>query len=213
VHGPVTNKKHSTRTHGIRRRSKSGRTFFVKKIILMRHGKPLLVRTRWIAPYEMELWIRHYNLSDAVADGIPPSSMKLANSAAAIVASTAPRALSLVQALGHNATVADVVFREAELPFACWRFPRLPPPVWAGFFRMLWFFGYSRGSDSIQVTRSRARTAARKLVVLAETGPVLLVGHGIMNGLIAEELIALGWAGPKKQLSRYWSANIYGIQS
>ena len=183
------------------------------KIILMRHGKLLLTQTRWIAPVEMERWIEHYNLSEVEVDGMPVTSLKLANSAACIVASTASRALSSVQALGHTASVADAVFCEAPLPFALWRFPRQPPFIWAAIFRLLWFFGYSRGSESIQVTKTRAKAATQKLISLAENGSVLLVGHGIMNHLIAKELIALGWAGSARQKSKYWSASVYELQT
>ncbi|MFY9260336.1 MAG: hypothetical protein WAO71_07505 [Gallionella sp.] len=183
------------------------------EIILMRHGKPLLTQTCWIAPVEMERWIEYYNLSEVEADGMPTTSLKLANSAACIVTSTASRALSSVQALGHTASVADAAFCEAQLPFAFWRFPRLSPFVWVAFFRLLWFFGYSRGSDSIQVTKIRAKAAAQKLISLAEKGSVLLVGHGIMNRLIAKELIALGWGSSTRQGSKYWSACVYELET
>ena len=181
------------------------------KIILMRHGKPVLTQAGWIAPTGMERWIEHYNFSAVEADGAPVASLQLANSVACIAASTARRALSSVQARVHRASLVDALFCEAQLPFSLWRFPRLSPFVWAAFFRLLWLFGYSRGADSIRVTRSRARAAAHKLIALAENGPVLLVGHGIMNRLIGTELHALGWACPMKQESKYWSANVYEI--
>lgn len=183
------------------------------KITLMRHGKPVLAQTGWIAPVEMERWIECYNLSEVEVDSVPTTSLHLANSAACIVASSARRALSSVQTLGHTASVVDGVFCEAQLPFALWRFPRLSPFVWAAFFRMLWLFGYSRGADSIRVTQARAQTAAHKLIALAESGPVLLVGHGVMNRLIAKELRALGWSGPTKQGSKYWSASVYALKT
>ena len=185
--------------------------FSAMKIILMRHGKPRLTQTGRIAPVEMERWIEHYNFSNVEANGIPTTSLKLANAAACIVTSTTSRALSSVRALGHTASVADAVFCEAQLPFALWRFPRLSPYVWTAFFRLLWFFGYSRGSDSIQITKTRAKAAAQILVSLAGKCPVLLVGHGIMNRLIAKELIALGWNGSTRQQSKYWSASIYKL--
>jgi broad specificity phosphatase PhoE len=183
------------------------------KIILMRHGKPFLTQTDWVAPVEMDRWIEHYNLSMVEADCIPINSLKLANSASCIVASTAARTLSSVQALGHTASVADAVFCEAQLPFALWRFPRLAPFVWVAFFRLLWFFGYSQNSESVQVTKTRAKAAAQKLISLAEKGTVLLVGHGIMNHLIAKELIVLGWGSSTRLESKYWSASVYELQT
>jgi hypothetical protein len=183
------------------------------EIILMRHAKPILSEDGWIAPAEMERWIEHYDLSEVEAEGIPVVSLTLASSAALIVASTASRALSSVQALGHTPLVADTIFCEAPLPFALWRFPRLSPFVWCAFFRLLWFFGYSRGSASLQATQIRAKAAAHKLISLAENGTVLLMGHGIMNHLIAKELIALGWASPSKLKNKYWSASVYRLQT
>lgn len=183
------------------------------KIILMRHGKPVLAQAGRITPTEMERWIELYNLSEVKADDAPIASLQLANAATCIVSSTAPRALSSVQALGHTMSVVDAVFCEAQLPFALWRFPRLSPFVWAAFFRLFWFFGYSRGSESIQVTKIRAKAAARKLISLAGKGSVLLVGHGIMNRLIAKELVILGWIGPTKHKNKYWSVSVYELQT
>lgn len=183
------------------------------KIILMRHGEPVLAQTGRITPSEMESWIELYNLSEVKADSAPIASLQWGDSTTCIVTSTAPRALSSVQALGYTASVVDAVFCEAQLPFALWRFPRLSPFAWAAFFRLFWFFGYSQGSESIQVAKTRAKTAARKLISLSENGSVLLVGHGIMNRLIAKELIALGWAGPAKQQSKYWGTSVYRFQT
>lgn len=182
------------------------------RIILMRHGKPLLPRMGWIAPADIAHWIEHYNRSEVTTEDMPNVSVDLATSAACVVASTAPRALSSVAALGHTPSVTDAMFCEAALPHAPWRFPRLPPAVGAAFFRLLWFFGYSHGSDSFRATQARAKAAAEKLVDLAKSGSVLLVGHGIMNRLIAKELLTLGWLGPRKHENRYWSASIYGFQ-
>lgn len=86
---------------------------------------------------------------------------------------------------------------------------RLPAAVWVALFRLLWLCGFSRNADSIQKTGIRAKAAAQKLMTLAEKGPVLLVGHGIMNRLIARELIAAGWLAPASHTNNYWSANDY----
>lgn len=179
------------------------------EIILMRHGKPILAKWGWITAAEMHGWIGHYDRSEVERHGVPIASLKLANLARFVVASTAPRALSSVAALGHAASVVDAAFCEAPLPHASWRFTRLPPFAWAALFRLAWLFGYARGCDSVEVTKIRARTAARKLIALAERGGVLLVGHGIMNRLIARELVALGWTGAAKHQSQYWSSSVY----
>lgn len=159
----------------------------------------------------MAQWIARYNQAEVEAQNIPAESAMAAISALTIVASTAPRALSSARALGKATFLEDAVFSEAELPFGLWRAPWLPPAAWAAIFRILWFFGYSRGSASLKDTQHRANAAARQLVALAMDGPVLLVGHGIMNRLIGKELQARGWTARTKQGSRYWSMSVYDL--
>ena len=158
---------------------------------------------------QMGQWIDLYNQSIIKEGGIPAQCSEAALSASTIVASTAPRASASARALGDLPFMQEVIFTEAELPFALWRAPWLPAEAWAVIFRLLWLFGYARGSDSLQITRRRARAAAERLVALAATGPVLLVGHGIMNRLIGKELQALGWLARNRQGSRYWSMGVY----
>lgn len=179
------------------------------KIILMRHGLPILASDQRVSPFEMKQWIKQYDQSIVGLEGVPNSSLRLAKSAVSIVSSTAPRALSSLQAMGCSASVIDAVFCEAQMPTMCWRFPRLSPFFWTAIFRILWFCGYAPDAESVQAARVRARTAAERLVSLAEGGIVLLMGHGIMNRLIANELLALGWVGQPNHERRYWSAGIY----
>ncbi|WP_277346712.1 histidine phosphatase family protein [Janthinobacterium lividum] len=177
----------------------------------MRHGEPQLAKGRWIAPMQMGKWIDLYNQSLIKEGGIPAECPVAALAASTIVASTAPRACSTARALGDLPFKQEAIFTEAELPFALWKAPCLPPQAWAAIFRILWLCGYARGSDSLTLTRQRARAAAERLVALAAKGPVLLVGHGIMNRLIGKELQALGWLARNRQGSRYWSMGVYEL--
>lgn len=179
------------------------------QITLMRHGKPRLLKTRWLAPFEMAQWIADYDRAEVEAGAIPARSIDAAQSASLLGASPAPRALSSVQALGRTASLVADMFVEAELPFTLWRHPRLPPPVWAALFRLLWLVGYSRGAESIRAAKDRAKVAARRLATAARHGPVLLVGHGVMNRLIAKELRLLGWIGYARHGDKYWGTNVY----
>ncbi|MDZ5635778.1 hypothetical protein [Janthinobacterium sp. GMG1] len=181
------------------------------RITLMRHGEPRLAKGRWIAPMQMGQWIDRYNQSVIEDNDIPAECPVAALSASTIVASTAPRACSSARALGELPFMQEAIFIEAGLPFALWKAPWLPSQVWAVIFRLLWLFGYARGADSLAITRRRARAAAERLVALAANGPVLLVGHGIMNRLIGKELQALGWLARNRQGSRYWSMGVYEL--
>lgn len=175
----------------------------------MRHGQPLLASVTPITAARMGDWIDSYNLSRVKAENLPSANVRIANSAVTIVTSTSLRAISSVEALGQQPSLSEGLFCEAELPYARWRFLRLPPNAWAGLFRVLWFLGYSNECEALGAARQRAKTAASRLASLSTKGPVLLVGHGIMNRLIARELLSMGWSGPSSPSSAHWGCGVY----
>jgi broad specificity phosphatase PhoE len=178
-------------------------------ITLMRHGKPILATRRWRAPCDMSEWIVQYDRAEIDGVRIPAASLAAARSCAHIFASTLPRARVSAAALGCAVPRLDALFCEAALPFPLWRFPHLPPPLWASLLRIAWLLGYARGAATFAAETLRARQAANCLVAAAAEGPVLLVGHGIMNRLIARELRRSGWTSADCQRSGYWSAVRY----
>ncbi|UVM48162.1 histidine phosphatase family protein [Pseudomonas sp. B21-015] len=175
----------------------------------MRHGQPKLVATEKMSALDMKDWIEHYNRSEIINQPVPDASMQLATAATVIVSSNAPRALTSVRALGLNPALVDALFCEAQLPYGHWKWPRLSPFTWAFLLRVLWLCGYSRSVESVGTARMRASTAAQRLQFLASEGPVLLLGHGFMNRMIAKQLVADGWIRQTRNGSRYWSATVY----
>jgi len=175
----------------------------------MRHGQPTLATPLKIAMSDMKGWIEHYNRSEIADQTVPDASMRLAASASVIVSSSAPRALTSVQALGLKPAVVDELFCEAQLPYGHWRLPRLSPFPWAFIFRVLWLCGYSRDAEPVKAAKLRANTAAQRLQSLASEGPGLLLGHGVMNRLIARQLLADGWTRQQQNGSQYWSTAVY----
>ncbi|PQP01620.1 MULTISPECIES: histidine phosphatase family protein [Pseudomonas] len=175
----------------------------------MRHGQPKLATTEKISALDMKDWIEHYDRSEITDHAVPDASMQLAATATAIVSSSAPRALASVQALGLKPVLVDALFCEAQLPYGHWKRPRLSPFTWAFILRILWLCGYSRKVESARTAMMRASLAAQRLQALASEGPVLLVGHGFMNRMIAKQLVAGGWTRQKHNGSRYWSATVY----
>lgn len=179
------------------------------QITLMRHGKPNLPEMGWVNPRGMRLWIEHYNNADIDTDSIPHECFHVAASAKFIATSTLKRAELSSQSLGQKVSMADAVFSEAELPYSLWKLPYLPPKAWAVFFRLLWLCGYSRGAASHKATRIRATEAANTLVSAANDGPVLLVGHGVMNRYIGKELRSLGWTLVSGHDNGHWGIGVY----
>jgi broad specificity phosphatase PhoE len=180
-----------------------------REIILMRHGQPNLVAIDKVSALDMKLWIEQYNLAEIINQSAPEASVQLAATAKVIVSSSAPRALTSVRALGLQPTLVDAIFCEAQLPYGRWTLPRLSPFTWAFILRVLWLCGFSGKVESAGKARMRANTAAQRLQSLASEGPVLLLGHGFMNRMIAKQLEAAGWTRQKSSGNRYWSAMAY----
>ena len=176
------------------------------QITLMRHGKPKLASAGWVAGHEMGRWIAAYDQSSVAADTVPASSLAAARSATVVMTGTLARARSSAHALGHAGAEVDALFCEAKLPFPLMRTPALPPYAWAAMLRLCWLCGYARGADSVAVVGTRAQAATARLVARAADGPVLLVGHGVMNRFIARELTAAGWRAETAHGSRHWGS-------
>lgn len=181
------------------------------QITLVRHGKPDLRLESWVAPMEMEDWLRHYDQAGIVPAPVPATTQEQAQAARVVASSTLPRSLQSAQQLAPGREVfSDELFCEAELPCPHWQYPKLPPMAWSAMFRLAWFYGYSAHAEPLPQTRWRARQAAMRLIQLAqENDSVLLVGHGVMTMLIARELLALGWSGPKRPTAGYWQCSVY----
>ncbi|MDM2737410.1 phosphoglycerate mutase family protein [Citrobacter sp. Ct235] len=183
------------------------------EIILMRHGKPAFTASSRVTSLKMAEWISQYNLCDTGSDMPPQFSKTLASCALHIISSPLPRARSSLTALGREPDLIDEVFREADLPVFHIPAFRLPPIFWASVFRIMWFCGISRNVESLGIAKQRAVQAADILVtsVKVVNGPVLLMGHWVMNRLIAKELVSMGWKEYRRQGNGYWNAVIYSL--
>jgi broad specificity phosphatase PhoE len=181
------------------------------EIVLARHGRPKLGQKRWIAPRQLADWIRAYDEGGVIVEQVPGGIGATALLCGCIVTSPLPRCVQSAQALAPMRAIrTEEMLREAGLPHGLWRFPRLPVAMWVVVFRAAWFCGYSSNSESLRSARSRARSAAKKLVELAqEQQSVFAMGHGIMTALIAKELILQGWEGPKRPAHAHWQLSAY----
>lgn len=63
------------------------------------------------------------------------------------------------------------------------------------------------------MAKKRAAQAAGILIKRARetNGPVLLMGHGVMNRLIAKELMSQGWEVHSRPGQGYWNAAVYRL--
>jgi len=138
-----------------------------------------------------------------------------------VACSDLPRSVESARALGFaHLHVADSLFRESALPHFDGGPVALPLAVWVTVCRLLWLAGFSKNGEAYVATKCRARQAANWLAGLAGLaglaeahGSVLLVGHGLMNYLIAQQLRANGWHGPAKPGKRFWEYGVYGCDA
>lgn len=182
------------------------------EIIILRHGKVNYPPIKMISASEFTRWVASYNTNELDKSSQPSEAAKnIASEVKAIVCSKLSRSLDSARLLGvEEITLAHSLFNEADMPITPWRYPKLSVRIWAIFFRLGWFFGYSNGSESFKEARDRARRAAQQLVELAnEHQSVLLIGHGIMNRFIASALKSKGWTGPHSPSKKYWEYGVY----
>lgn len=182
------------------------------KIILMRHGRPLIhldsMRSQRKTPTETGKIIRDYKLSDLDPHQSPPqSSIDIANASGQIFSSNLPRAISSVTMLGYaDNVIIDPNFRESDHPYYESNFPKLKFFTWCIIFRLMWFCGFSKNGESIKIGRQRAQFCAELLINSAQDfQSSLSLGHGIMNRLISAKLKKQGWRQTSSNGNNYWS--------
>lgn len=182
----------------------------------MRHGKPGIDKNPRVNAAEFGVWVEQYNAA-GIDHECPPSGLVVEQAAqcAFTVCSNLPRSLESARALGiEHAGICDPDFREMDMPYANWRFPGLPPAVWAVFFRLAWALGYSPNAESFAAEKERARRCAEHLAGLASIhGTVLFVGHGLLNWFIARHLNSMGWSCPGSPPRKYWEFSVYRKQA
>ena len=185
------------------------------KIILMRHGRPLLhleaIKNQRKSPAETGEVIRNYEFSElAPQQKIPIASMDIAHACAVSFSSSMHRAIGSVQMLGlANDVVIHACFAESAHPYLNWRWPKLRFFTWCILFRVAWLMGFAKNGEAISIARDRAQQSAGKLQQAAQKEQtVLLLGHGIMNHLIVAQLKKLGWQKTLSTDRDYWSYTV-----
>lgn len=182
------------------------------QITLLRHGKPVVDLSGTARAGELGKIARAYELS-SIVDKPPLETLAALQHHTIVLCSDLPRSVESALALGLQEIYSpQPLFREAALPHFSGGSIALPISAWLTILRLLWLAGYAQNGEAYAHTKIRARKATAKLVELAaEHQNVLLVGHGVINYLIAKELLANGWLGPAKPGNRYWEFNVYSV--
>jgi broad specificity phosphatase PhoE len=182
------------------------------KVVLLRHGKVDYPPIRMMNAQEFKDWVNAYNVNRLDRKEMPSDHViEMVQSVYSVICSDLPRSVESANYLGvKDVSLTSPHLREAELPIGEWKFPKLSVRIWAIYFRVAWFLGYSKGSESYSEAKERSKIAASILIEEAvKHDSVLFVGHGVINRLIAKELRLLGWLGPKVPAMKYWEYSIY----
>jgi len=182
------------------------------KIVLLRHGKPIIPMLDIMKGSEFIHWINLYNSASLDHDHTPSNdSISIAKSCNAVFCSTLTRSIESADSLGIREKVTiSSDFIEAGLPSFDLLNLKFSHSFWLLFFRISWFLGYAPNSESYSQAKSRATKCANELIDTArENESVGFIGHGILNNLISKELRNRGWQGPVKTNNQYWASSIY----
>ena len=182
------------------------------RIILVRHGRPAWDFRTPICGHALGDWRRGEDTAPLDVTSRPGAALvQLVGEARCVFTSPLRRSRESAALLAPGTTtVVDAGFREADLPSAFRSQLRLPPELWGLIARSAWFCGWSAGVESVTAARDRAARSAALLSAAAEKeGVVALIGHGMMNMLIAGHLRMAGWRGPRLPSRKHWGFAIY----
>lgn len=98
------------------------------EIVILRHGKPKIETCGSVTASDFGLWVDAYNKTGIDNTRAPsPNAIAKAKVCSAVVCSDLPRSLESAKALGvRHIAVQDSLFRECEMPYASWHYPKLP---------------------------------------------------------------------------------------
>lgn len=183
-------------------------------IVIGRHGKPALDRSRAIHARAYVDWWAQYDAGGLLSGQSVPSHLTDALAGCGrIWTSTLRRAVETAEAAapGRGFT-SDPVFVEAPLPPPLWPdWLCLKPRTWGAVARISWYLGHHREAESRAQAEVRAQLAADRLIgEVEEAGaPVALLAHGWFNRMIRPNLIARGFSCVRDGGDTHWSYRIF----
>ena len=158
------------------------------EIVIYRHAEPLVSANEVISGRDFPLWVQRYNESEIRVNAIPRNEEEI------VYTSNLTRSIETGRIIGRS-IVEEPLLREAEIPMI--RFPpiRLKAKYWLIMARFFWFSGLHTGCESFFDMKSRIKRIVDMFEArLQEKNRVVVVGHGLINRLIKEELTDRGWS-------------------
>ncbi len=186
------------------------------RLVLARHGKPALDRSKRVSSAGYYAWWQAYEAGGLDVASKPPQTLKdIAKQSDKILSSIRLRAVETAQALvPDDRIVRHEVFVEAALPAPPFALIRMKPSAWDVWSRFLWWLGMSRGEESKAEAETRAFAAIDELErATADGSDVLLCAHGWFNRMMRPVLQARNWDCVYDGRDDYWAFRCYEKRS
>jgi len=173
------------------------------QIYLIRHAKPDLEKKFLCSSVQAQNYIINYN-KVPIKDFDSALVRINLHKSHQIYCSSLPRSQETALKLFGDSycIISDSVFREFELKIInVTSLVNLPLDLWKGLSRVSWFMGFNHeGIESYKKAKKRAALAVKNLENLAnQEETAILVGHGMINAVIAKELKKRGWRFVQKK--------------
>lgn len=183
------------------------------QISFVRYG-PLDAPNETMTVVQFQAWMETYdNIDIKKDDHIPEKTIEVVREAKLVVSSdskqTVQSAIKLTDSLSF---IQSPLFREAVVSshLLAPNWLKHKWKTWIVLGRVLWVMGYSKGVESYEEAKLRAKQAADTLVGYAMVFQrIVLVGHSYFNMLIGLELRARGWSGPPTFQTKPWGSTVY----
>lgn len=183
------------------------------RIVLVRHGRPAMGRSRWIGHAAFARFIDDYQAAGLDGDTSPPDELReMIKGTKRVFSSDLERSSQSARALlPHAELVSTPLFTEAPLASPPVPGIRLKAPAWAVMARVAWHGGFKPGIESYGQAKTRAKEAVEILISEAEReGTAVLVAHGYFNAILGRVLRLRGWRKTfGAHRARFWNAVVY----
>jgi len=129
------------------------------EIVIIRHGKSILNTSGKVSVAEFGACAKEYDAL-GVDESSPPSKevIEKVRSCNFIVCSDLERSLHSARLLEiENADLISPLYRECEIPYTNWNFPKISKTVWPIIFRLFQITGYSPNAESFKDIKKRAK--------------------------------------------------------
>lgn len=177
----------------------------MKQIILLRHSEVEIDFNKSMTSNEFGRWVADYNHSNIKPAHKLENELKyLFDSHAIVLTSQLKRTKDTAKLFTKKIFLEDSIFNEFEIPYLKCRGLKLKPKVWLIIYRLLWFLGFSKNSESYQISKKRVKLCVDKLNDLSkEHDKIIVVGSGLINKFIYSALLCDNWSSSKKGTHNY----------